>query len=165
MDDGFIAWLKVAVTIILAQAINNHHPHNRDHSRQPGLTHSVTGGEAPYPVTRQLVAKHVPRCAGNRGCLSHIQHETVGWRKDCRVVGCIVCNLSRDWGRDGPVSVKVVALMVDGFIALLNVAVTAALAHVPVAPLAGITEFTVDGYARVIAGTVWITTSGSENKQ
>ena len=43
----------------------------------------------------------------------------------------------------GPVSVKVVALMVDGFIALLNVAVTAALAHVPVAPLAGITEFTV----------------------
>jgi hypothetical protein len=42
----------------------------------------------------------------------------------------------------GPVSVKVVALMVDGFMALLKVAVTAALAQAPLAPLGGATEIT-----------------------
>ena len=43
---------------------------------------------------------------------------------------------------------KVVALMVEGFIALLKVTVTVALGHIPVTPLTGVTEATV-GEVRV----------------
>ena len=42
-------------------------------------------------------------------------------------------------------TVKVVALMVEGFIALLKVAVTTALGHMLAAPLGGATEITVGG--------------------
>src|SRR5580704_5273499 len=43
------------------------------------------------------------------------------------------------------VTVKVVALMLEGFIALLKVAVTVVFGQTPFAPLAGITETTVGG--------------------
>jgi hypothetical protein len=42
-------------------------------------------------------------------------------------------------------TVKVVALMVEGFIALLKVAVIVALGHIPAAPLSGVAEATVGG--------------------
>ena len=42
-------------------------------------------------------------------------------------------------------TVKVVALMVEGFIALLKVAVIVVLGHTPVAPLSGVAEGTVGG--------------------
>jgi hypothetical protein len=42
-------------------------------------------------------------------------------------------------------TVKVVAVMVEGFIALLKVAVTTALGQMPPAPLRGVTEATVGG--------------------
>lgn len=43
----------------------------------------------------------------------------------------------------GPTKVKVVALIVEGFIARLNVAVTNVLGQMPVVPLTGKTETTV----------------------
>jgi hypothetical protein len=45
----------------------------------------------------------------------------------------------------GPVNVKVVVLIVAGFIASLKVAVTAVLGHIPKARLGGVTEITVGG--------------------
>jgi len=42
-------------------------------------------------------------------------------------------------------TVKVVALMVEGFIALLKVAVITALGHMPTAALGGVSEITVGG--------------------
>jgi hypothetical protein len=47
----------------------------------------------------------------------------------------------------GPVKVKVVAglMIVAGFMASLNVAVTAVLGHIPTARLSGVTEITVGG--------------------
>lgn len=42
-------------------------------------------------------------------------------------------------------TVNVVALMVDGFIALLKVAVTTALGQMPAVPLRGVTEATMGG--------------------
>ena len=46
----------------------------------------------------------------------------------------------------GPTNVNVVASIVDGFIALLKVAVTMVLGHAPLAPLGGATEMTVGGF-------------------
>lgn len=43
----------------------------------------------------------------------------------------------------GPVTVKVVVLMVAGFMASLKVAVTTVLGQMPGAPLGGVTEITV----------------------
>jgi len=43
----------------------------------------------------------------------------------------------------GPVNVKVVVLIVAGFIASLKVAVTTVLGHKPTAPARGVTEITV----------------------
>jgi len=45
----------------------------------------------------------------------------------------------------GPVKVKVVVLIVAGFIASLKVAVTTVLGQTPAAPLGGVTEITVGG--------------------
>lgn len=45
----------------------------------------------------------------------------------------------------GPVKVKVVVLMVDGFIARLKVAVTTVLGHMPVETFGGVSEITVGG--------------------
>lgn len=45
----------------------------------------------------------------------------------------------------GPTKVKVVALIVEGFIARLKVAVTNVLGQMPVVPLTGKTETTVGG--------------------
>lgn len=48
-------------------------------------------------------------------------------------------------------TVKVVVLMVTGFIASLNVAVITVLGHTPTAPLGGVTESTVGGGGAVHA--------------
>jgi len=45
----------------------------------------------------------------------------------------------------GPVKVKVVVLMVEGFIARLKVAVTTELGQTPVEPFSGVSEITVGG--------------------
>ena len=45
----------------------------------------------------------------------------------------------------GPVKVKVVVLIVAGFIASLKVAVTTVLGQTPTAPASGVTEITVGG--------------------
>jgi hypothetical protein len=51
----------------------------------------------------------------------------------------------------GPVNVKVVALIVAGFMATLKVAVTIVLGQTPTAPARGVTEITVGGVAVVHA--------------
>jgi hypothetical protein len=45
----------------------------------------------------------------------------------------------------GAVKVKVVVLIVEGFIASLKVATTTVLGHIPTAPLGGVTEITLGG--------------------
>ena len=51
-------------------------------------------------------------------------------------------------------TVKVVVLMVAGFIASLKVAVTAAREHTPVAPVAGVTETTTGGGLHALGAVV-----------
>jgi hypothetical protein len=51
----------------------------------------------------------------------------------------------------GAVKVKVVVLIVEGFIASLNVATTEVFWHIPVAPPAGATESTVGAAHAVLA--------------
>jgi hypothetical protein len=53
----------------------------------------------------------------------------------------------------GPVNVKVVVLIVAGFIATLKAAVTAVLGQTPTAPARGVTEITVGGVVPVHAAT------------
>jgi hypothetical protein len=61
------------------------------------------------------------------------------------------------------VTVKVVVLIVAGFIASLKVAVMTAREHTPVAPLAGVTETTVGGGLHPFAAVLKLQTKSVAN--
>jgi len=137
---GFIARLKVAETIVLG------HTPTAPLAGNVEITAGATHGLAPVAkVHTKLLASAMPNMSVAPVVMVAV-YAVLSARgfngvkvKIVLVVSWVIVPVTPG------ATVKVVALMVEGFIALLKVAVITALGHTPAAPLAGATEITVGG--------------------